>query len=110
ECVAQMRAEFAMRREFVCRRLAEIPGIKLPRPDGAFYAFFDVSAHFGKPLTGGPLAHSTEFCRAALAGAHLCLVQGSAFGCEGFVRMSFATSMEVLEAGLGRLEQWLRGK
>jgi aspartate aminotransferase len=110
DCVAQMRAEFAKRREFVCRRLTEMPGIKLPRPDGAFYAFFDVSAHFGKPLGGGPVANSSEFCRTALEVANVCLVQGSAFGCEGFVRMSFATSMDVLEAGLGRLEQWLRGK
>jgi aspartate aminotransferase len=110
DCVAQMRAEFAKRRELVCRRLAEMPGTKLPKPDGAFYAFFDVSAHFGKPLAGGPVNNSADFCRAALEVANVCLVQGSAFGCEGFVRMSFATNMEVIEAGLGRLEQWLRGK
>ena len=54
--------------------------------------------------------NSADFCRAALEVANVCLVQGSAFGCEGFVRMSFATNMEVIEAGLGRLEQWLRGK
>jgi aspartate aminotransferase len=108
DCVAKMLGEFAKRREFVCRRLSDMPGIKLPWPDGAFYAFFDVSAHFGKPLAGGPVSNSAEFCRAALEAANVCLVQGSAFGCEGFVRMSFATGMEVLSAGLDRLEQWLQ--
>ena len=110
DCVAQMRAEFAKRREIVCSRLAKIPGVRFPKPDGAFYVFFDVSAYFGKPLAGGPARDSADFCRAALEVAHVNLVQGSAFGCEGFVRMSFATSTEQIEGGLTSLEQWLSGK
>jgi aspartate aminotransferase len=110
DCVAQMRAEFAKRRELVARRLSEIPGIRFVKPDGAFYAFFDVSAHFGKPLAGGPFTDSAGFCKAALEVAHVSLVQGSAFGCEGFVRMSFATTPEQIEGGLARLDLWLRGK
>jgi aspartate aminotransferase len=110
ECVAQMRAEFAKRRELVCGRLQKIPGIRFPKPDGAFYVFFDVSAYFGKPLAGGPVNDSAAFCRAALEVAHINLVQGSAFGCEGFVRMSFAASTDQIEGGLTNLEQWLSGK
>ena len=110
DCVAQMRAEFAKRRELVSRWLEKMPGIGYLKPDGAFYAFFDVSAHFGKPLAGGPVNDSAGFCRAALEVANVNLVQGSAFGCEGFVRMSFATSAEQIEGGLSRLDQWLRGK
>ena len=107
DCVAQMRREFAKRRDLVCGRLAKIPGVTFPRPDGAFYVFFDVSAFFGTPLAGGPVANSAEFCRACLEQAHVNFVQGSAFGCEGFVRMSFATSREVIEGGLARLKEWL---
>lgn len=107
DCVGQMRSEFAKRREIVCSWLAKIPGVRFTKPDGAFYAFFDVSAYFGKPLAAGPVADSAAFCRAALEVAHVNLVQGSAFGREGFVRMSFATSTEQIEGGLTNLQQWL---
>jgi aspartate aminotransferase len=109
ECVAAMRREFEKRRDVVCGRLAKIPNVKFAKPDGAFYAFFDVSEYFGKNLKGGPVTDSTSFCRAALEVPHVNLVQGSAFGCEGFVRMSFAAGMDQIVAGLDRLEQWLRG-
>jgi aspartate aminotransferase len=110
DCVAQMRAEFAKRRELVCRRFEAIPGIRLLKPDGAFYAFFDVSAYFNKPIAGGPFHDSTGFCQAALQVAHVAFVPGSAFGFEGYARMSFACSTQLLEAGLDRLDQWLQGK
>jgi aspartate aminotransferase len=109
DCVDQMRHEFSKRRELVIRRFREIPGLKLVEPDGAFYAFFDVSAYFGAEIQGGPIANSADFCRAALDRANVCLVPGSSFGCEGFVRMSFATGTDVIDAGLRRLEAWLRG-
>jgi aspartate aminotransferase len=110
DCVSQMRAEFARRRDLVCDRLGAIPGIRLVKPDGAFYAFFDVTAYFGKQVAGGPFQDSVGFCQASLQVANVAFVPGSAFGCEGFVRMSFASSSELLEAGLTRLDQWLRGK
>src|SRR5947208_3019254 len=52
DCVAAMRKEFTARRELVCDRLGQIPGVRFPVPGGAFYAFFDISAYFGK-LFGG---------------------------------------------------------
>jgi aspartate aminotransferase len=103
DCVAAMRREYEARRELVCRRLSAIPGVKLHRPDGAFYAFFDVSAHFGRK----PVRDSAGFCAAALETAHVNLVPGSAFGAEGYVRMSYAAGRDQLEGGLRRLEQWL---
>lgn len=102
DCVAQMREEFTRRREFVIGRLAKIPGIKLHPPEGAFYAFFDVSSYFGPGMPD-----SMAFCTAALAEAHVNLVPGSAFGCEGYVRMSFAAARAELEAGLDALASWL---
>jgi aspartate aminotransferase len=108
ECVAEMRREFAARRELTCRLLREIPGVRLPVPDGAFYAFFDVSAYFDKTFGGKAVKDSLSFCDALLEQAHVTLVPGVAFGAEGFVRMSFATSPETIQAGLGRLADWLR--
>ncbi|HEY1375788.1 MAG TPA: pyridoxal phosphate-dependent aminotransferase [Gemmataceae bacterium] len=110
EYVAQMRAEYEARRELVCSRLRAIPGVRLNVPDGAFYAFFDVSAYFGKPIGGRTVCDSLGFCTACLEAAHVNFVPGSAFGCEGFVRMSYAASREQIAGGLDRLEAWLAGR
>jgi aspartate aminotransferase len=107
ECVAEMRKQFAIRRELTCKLLQAIPGIKLPVPDGAFYAFFDVSNHFNKTFDGKLVKDSLTFCDALLEQAHVNLVAGVAFGAEGFVRMSFATSAETIQGGLARLAEWL---
>jgi aspartate aminotransferase len=107
ECVAEMRTEFAKRRELTCGLLKAIPGVKLPVPEGAFYAFFDVSAYFGKTFGTAPVTDSLTFCGALLEQAHVNLVPGAAFGAEGFVRMSFATSREVIEGGISKLKDWL---
>jgi aspartate aminotransferase len=109
ECVATMRAEFAVRRELTCRLLQQIPAITLPVPDGAFYAFFDVSPYFGKTFKDRLVTDSLGFCAALLEQAHVNLVPGVAFGAEGFVRMSFATSRHTIETGIGRLKEWLAG-
>jgi aspartate aminotransferase len=109
DCVEKMRREFEARRELVVRRLATIPGIRCPVPDGAFYAFFDVSAYFGKRPGGAEVTDSASFCRALLDTAHVCLVPGSAFGAEGYVRLSFAASTDELNGGLDRLEHFLKG-
>jgi aspartate aminotransferase len=108
-CVEEMRREFEARRDLVCTRLNELSGIRCPIPDGAFYAFFNVSAHFGRTLGGKKVTDSTTFCAAALESAHVNLVQGSAFGCEGYVRLSFATSREQINAGVDRLAAFLKG-
>lgn len=107
-CVETMREEFEARRDLVVRRLNELPGVRCPKPDGAFYAFFNITAHFGRTLAGMKITDSTTFCLAALEKAHVNLVQGSAFGAEGYVRLSFATSRDTLNAGLDRLAEFLR--
>jgi aspartate aminotransferase len=106
-CVETMRQEFAARRDLVCARLQKMPGVRCPVPEGAFYAFFNVAAHFGRKLGGREVTNSASFCQAALEGAHVALVPGVAFGAEGFVRLSYAASREQLEGGLARLERFL---
>jgi aspartate aminotransferase len=109
-CVESMRKEFEARRDLVHRRLNELPGIRCILPKGAFYCFFNVSSYFGKELAGRKIASSADFCAVALEVAHVNLVQGSAFGAEGFARLSFATSREILNKGLDRLGMLLRGE
>jgi aspartate aminotransferase len=105
--VNQMRGEFDARRKLGMKLLSGIPGLKVFPPQGAFYLFFDVSAYFGKSFQGKVVSNSAGFCETLLEQAHVNLVTGSAFGAEGFARMSFATSPEVIEAGLSRFGQWL---
>jgi aspartate aminotransferase len=107
DCVAEMRKQFAARRELTTKLLQAIPGVKLPVPDGAFYAFFDVSAYHGKSFGGKVVKDSLDFCNTLLEQAHVNLVPGVAFGAEGFVRMSFATSPATIEAGVAKLKDWL---
>jgi aspartate aminotransferase len=109
DCVERMRREFEARRDLVCQRLQKMPGVRCPIPEGAFYAFFDVSSYFGRNLGGRPVTDSASFCQAALEVAHVSIVPGSAFGAEGYVRLSYAAGREQLEGGLDRLEKLLRG-
>jgi aspartate aminotransferase len=109
DCVEKMRREFEARRDLVCRRLTALPGVCCPTAGGAFYAFFNVAAHFGRTLGGRKVTDSASFCQAALESAHVNLVPGSAFGAEGYVRLSFAASREQLNGGLDRLEALLKG-
>src|SRR5262249_7417025 len=104
ESVARMHAEFTRRREYVLDRIRSLPDVTCVPPDGAFYAFMNVSKHFGRTLGGKPILDSTVFCLSALASAHVALVMGLAFGAEGYVRMSFATDLATLEKGFNALE------
>ena len=108
DCVEEMRLEFAKRREYVISRVNGLPDVSFAEPGGAFYAFMNVSKHFGKNLGGGATVNnSTEFCSALLEKAHVALVTGDAFGAPGYVRLSFATAMEKIEAGFDALENFL---
>ena len=110
ECVTEMLTEFIKRREYVLGRLREIPNLTFVDPGGAFYAFFNVSHYFGKPLQGGvQVDNATDFCTALLEQAQVALVTGDAFGAPGYVRLSFATDMQTLEAGLNQLAGFLAG-
>jgi aspartate aminotransferase len=111
--VEEMRQEFERRRNYVMDRMRpwrERFGVTFAEPGGAFYAFFNVSSAFGKPLQGGKVVtNATDFCTALLEEAHVALVTGDAFGAPGYVRLSFATSMDVLQAGLDGIEAFLAG-
>ncbi len=107
ESVAAMLEQFARRRRYVLDRVAGLPEVTCVSPGGAFYAWMNVSRHFGRTLGGRAIADSTAFCLSALASAHVALVMGSAFGAEGYARLSFATDLTTLERGFDALERFL---
>jgi aspartate aminotransferase len=108
QCVDEMLREFTRRREFVRRRIAEIPGVSCPEMAGAFYAFMNIQEHLGKTYNGQPCNTSAEWCLALLEQQNVATVMGSAFGAEGYARLSFATALETLDAGLARIEAFIR--
>lgn len=107
QCVADMLAEFTRRREYVVGRLRALPGVSLPEVGGAFYAFFNIARHLGRSYGGVRVDNSAQWCLTLLEQQNVATVMGSAFGAEGYVRMSFATDMATLEAGLDRIEAFL---
>jgi aspartate aminotransferase len=106
ECVADMCRAFERRRDLVSARLAKIPGVRIPRIGGAFYAFFDIRPALARARDG--IGTSVQWCESLLEREHVALVAGSAFGAEGHVRMSFAAADEKLSEGLDRIERFLR--
>jgi aspartate aminotransferase len=108
DCVEKMLIEFAKRREFVSRRIAEIPDLSCAEIAGAFYAFINIKAHLGRKYNGVQIDNSTEWCLELLAKKGVATVMGSAFGAEGYARISFATSMANLEAAMNAIEEFVR--
>ncbi len=103
ETVPPMLAEYAKRRKRIVEGLRAIPGVTCEWPGGAFYAFPNISAHLGE----GKLAKTcTELSKLLLEKAHVALVPGEAFGAPGFLRLSYATSIERIDEGLRRLEKF----
>jgi aspartate aminotransferase len=109
ESVREMHEQFTRRRAYVLERIESLPGVTCVPPGGAFYAFMNVSSHFGRTLGGRRVDDSTGFCLSALASAHVAMVMGSAFGAEGYARLSFATDLTTLGRGFDALENFLKG-
>ncbi|MGC8641757.1 MAG: pyridoxal phosphate-dependent aminotransferase [Isosphaeraceae bacterium] len=107
DSVVAMKAQFARRRDYVTQRVAKLPNVTCVPAGGAFYAFMNVSHYFGRTLGGRQVTDSTSFCMAALGSARVALVMGSAFGAEGYARMSFATDLATIEKGFDALERFL---
>lgn len=107
--VSVMVSEFDKRRKRMVQLLNDIPGIKCSEPMGAFYVFPNVTSFYGKKIAGITVNNSEDFVTVCLEKARIALVQGSAFGGDDFVRLSYATSMQDIENGLERLRNLLSG-
>jgi aspartate aminotransferase len=102
--VPPMLAEYAKRRTRIVEGLRTIPGVTCEWPGGAFYAFPNISSYLTGPK---PLAKScTELSKELLDKVHVALVPGAAFGAPGFLRISYATSLERIDEGLRRLTKF----
>jgi aspartate aminotransferase len=102
--VAAMLAEYTARRTWLLNALREIPGLTCNEPEGAFYAFPSV-----RECLGGDVTTSGEFASRLLAEEHTVVTDGTGFGAEGYLRISYATSMQQLEEGVTRIRRFVEG-
>ncbi len=100
--VSEMLARYAERRRLMVEGLSASEGIRCPMPQGAFYAFADVSALYGPKAVSG----SAAFCDRLLAEAHVAAVPGDAFGDDRCVRFSFAADEARIREGVRRIAAW----
>ena len=102
----EMQEVFDKRRRFMLEKLSVMKGIKPVTPKGAFYVFVDVSGYYGKSFDGQVIDGSLTFANLALKKG-VALIPGVAFGDDNCIRLSYAISIEDIEEGLNRLENFL---
>ncbi len=105
--LAEMVLTFEKRRDLVLNYLLKIPGIKVNKPTGAFYLFPDVSYYFGASFENYTINNGKDLCMYLLQEANIALVDGSGFGAPKCIRISYATSEELLEKAMQRLTEAL---
>ena len=101
DSVAAMLAEYTTRRAWLLEALKQIPGMKCSEPEGAFYAFPDV-----RGCLASDMKTSADFAQRLLEEEHVVVTDGAGFGTEGFVRISYATSMELIQEGVKRIARF----
>ena len=107
--IRERATSFQKRRDFVVKALNEIDGIECLKPDGAFYVFPSCKALIGKKdVSGKKILKDTDFVQSLLENSGIAVVQGSAFGLEGFFRISYATSMENLKKALEKISSFCK--
>ena len=105
ELLGKRAREFERRKNFIVKRLNEIPGFTCFDPKGAFYVFPSISGFVGKAYGDKKIDGSISFTEFLLEEAKVAVVPGIAFGKENHLRISYATSMENIEVGLNRIEE-----
>ena len=100
ESVAAMLAEYARRREWLLSALNEVPGFSCAKPEGAFYAFPDV-----RGCLKGNVKTSAQFANELLEKEQTVVTDGAGFGADGFIRISYATSLDRLQEGVKRIKR-----
>jgi aspartate aminotransferase len=103
QCVEDMRVAFERRRDLVVKLAKEIPGLKVNRPDGAFYLFPEVSSYYGTHYGDRKINNSGDLAMYLLEEAHVATVDGAAFCAPGYIRLSYATSDENIVEAMRRI-------
>ena len=101
--ILRMRSEFQIRRNYMLDRLRSLPGVSCQEPKGAFYLFPNISSYLNKEFEGMQIRNSYGMSYYLLKHAHVAVVPGEAFGTEGYIRLSYSTSMKNIETAMDRI-------
>lgn len=107
EPLKEMVAEFRRRRDYMLQRLNAMPGISCGTPHGAFYVFPSIAGYIGRQYKGRRINGASDLASLLLDEVKVAVVPGVAFGDDRCFRLSYATSMENIEEGLNRIEQFI---
>ncbi len=108
--IEDMKKTYIERRNYMVERINSIDGISCLMPHGAFYVMMNVKNVIGKEHYGKKINTANELCADILERALVALVPSEGFGIDGYVRLSYATSMDVIKTGLDRIEKYLKGE
>lgn len=108
DCVAEMCVEFKKRRDYIYEREEAIPMLSALKPEGAFYLFADVSETYGKSYEGEVINSAADFASILLDKKYVAVVPCADFGMPDYIRLSYATSMEIIKEGMDRIEAMVK--
>ena len=107
EDLRNMVAEFENRRNFMIDKLSKISGVSIVKPSGAFYIMVDISDYFNTVFKGQTIENSVDFAKVLLDEEKVAVIPGAGFGLDNYIRLSYATSMKVIETGIDRISTFL---
>ncbi|HAR86900.1 MAG TPA: aspartate aminotransferase [Clostridium sp.] len=107
--VEKMKQEFKKRRDFMVDKINSINNLSCVKPEGAFYVMVNISKVLNKEVDGKIIKDSLTFSDLLLEKEKVAVIPGIAFGVDDFIRLSYATSMENIEKGLNRIEDFVNG-
>ncbi|MCX7951776.1 MAG: pyridoxal phosphate-dependent aminotransferase [Clostridiales bacterium] len=107
EEIEKMRMEFEKRRNYMVERINSIKMLSCVKPHGAFYVMVNISNCKGKHFDGKQINTSLEFAEILLDNEKVAVIPGDAFGCDDYIRLSFATSLDNISKGIDRIEKFI---
>jgi len=108
DCIAVMHTEFDKRREYMYERLSKMPGVRMLKPEGAFYLFIDISSLVNKKHGSVTINNATDFAMLLLEHALVATVPCADFGFPNHIRISYAADIEEIKTGVDRIEELLQ--
>ena len=102
-----MVKEFERRRNFMVDRLSKIDGVSIIKPSGAFYIMVNISSYFNTTFKGEEIKNSLDFSRLLLDEEKVAVIPGAGFGLDEYIRLSYATSMDIIETGIDRIAMFI---
>lgn len=107
EDLDKMVKEFERRRNFMIDRLSKIQGVSIIKPSGAFYIMVNISSYFNTMFKGREIKNSLDFSRELLEEEKVAVIPGAGFGLDEYIRLSYATSMDIIEIGIDRIAMFI---